>query len=180
MKKRIVGLALIAMSLVTVNSVAQTPNQNTQTTPKQENTQCKKAPGKGQCKAVCPFEGMNLSDAQKGKLEQLNTKRANARAEKSKATKAEKQRKDSVKMTERRAAKKEYLEEIKAILTPDQYVVFLENSYVNVDQHHGKAMKQYRHHGKDMKGKPGKDGKKNHANRGTKNRTNAQAPSTNS
>lgn len=41
----------------------------------------------------------------------------------------------------------EYLKNVKAILTPEQYVQFLENNYVNAPQHH-------------KKGKFGKDGRK--------------------
>lgn len=185
MKKKVLGLALIAMSLMTVNSVAQT-NANNNTCPaNKENVQCKKAPDNGKCKPACPFEGLNLTDAQKNQLKQLDTKREAARAEKKKEMKAEKQRRDSAKVADRRNAKKSYLAEIKSILTPEQYVTFLENSFMNGGQYHDKAFKQgkpgkdgkgMRHHG-DRKGKDGKgkDGKRNHAHRNAKSMNNTPA-----
>ncbi|MBO5454946.1 MAG: hypothetical protein J6A20_00310 [Muribaculaceae bacterium] len=183
MKKKILGLALVAMSFVTVNSIAQTPNQNNTCHVNKENAICKKGNANGVCnqKQVCPFDGLNLSDAQKDQMKQLKAKRDAARAEMKKADKADKQRRDSAKMADRRNAKKEYLEEIKVILTPEQYTMFLENFYINGGNHHAKAFKN----GKDMKfkgdrkGKPGKDGKRKHAHRGAKN-MNTSAPAANS
>lgn len=178
MKKKILSLALIAMSLVAVNSVAQTNNTGT---PNQENVQCQ-APGKkGECAPACPFEGLNLTDAQKTKIKELNTKRDATRTEKKKELKAEKQRKDATKMSERKNAKKTYLAEVKAILTPEQYVSFLENFYINGGNHHDKALKQGKH--KDKNGKfahKGKDDKRSHAHRGSKNMKSTNTPATNS
>ena len=141
MKKKILGLALVAMSFVTVNSIAQTPNQNNTCPVNKENAICKKGNANRVCnqKQVCPFDGLNLSDAQKDQMKQLKAKRDAARAEMKKADKADKQRRDSAKMADRRNAKKEYLEEIKVILTPEQYTMFLENFYINGGNHHAKA-----------------------------------------
>ncbi|MDE6654692.1 MAG: hypothetical protein K2K37_09940, partial [Muribaculaceae bacterium] len=45
----------------------------------------------------------------------------------------------------RRASKKSYLDEVKAIIGPDQYVVFLENMYLNGGgDRGGKGMRQHR------------------------------------
>ncbi len=151
MKKKILGLALMAMSLVAFNGMAQS-NSSDNNSVKQENVRGKKAdkqarPGK----AVNPFEGLNLSDAQKSQLQQLDAKHKAQRMQQMQARKENKQRNDSAKIADRRAAKKSYLEEVKAIIGPDQYVVFLENMYINGGVNaHSKAIKQ----GKE-KGKPG-------------------------
>ncbi|MCF0218314.1 MAG: hypothetical protein HUK14_00895 [Muribaculaceae bacterium] len=63
----------------------------------------------------CPFEGLNLTDQQ---MEQV------------KALRPEKCRKDSLK----RQSRQDYLNDVKKILTPEQYQKFLENSYVQGGQ----------------------------------------------
>lgn len=90
-----------------------------------------------------PFEGLTLSDTQKAQLQQLNAQRKADRQQMAQTRKDNKQRNDSARIAERRAAKKSYLEQVKAIIGPDQYVVFLENMYVNGGaQGHGKAFKK--------------------------------------
>lgn len=134
MKKKILGLALIAMSCVTFSSMAQTTNDNTATTARQENVKGKKG-ARQERKAINPFEGLNLTDAQQAQLQQLDAKRKAARQEQAQARKENKQKKDSARMADRRAAKKAYLEDVKAIVGPENYVVFLENMYVNGGGH---------------------------------------------
>ena len=52
-------------------------------------------------------------------------------------------------MEARKNARKEYLEEVKAIIGPDQYIVFLENMYVNGGgNHNGKAIQKNQRMGK--------------------------------
>lgn len=153
MKKKFLGLAIVAMSLVAFNGMAQTPAGNS--APKQEKAEGKQAMKgkKGDRPAkMNPFEGLTLTDAQKAKLQELDAKRAAAKAEKSKELKADKQRRDEAKMADRRAAKKQYLEDVKAIIGPEQYVVFLENMVINGNAGKGKPGMH-----KDMKGM--KDGK---------------------
>ncbi len=164
MKKKILGLALVAMSLVTFNGMAQTPNNTTNCggtcTTKTCNKQVKNDAGK--CK-VNPFDGLNLTDAQKTQLEQLKSKRTAARQEKAKVAKENKQRNDSARVADRRADKKQYLEEVKAIIGPDQYVVFLENMYINGgNQGNGKA---FTHNAKKQKAQGNRHGKSGKANR---------------
>lgn len=155
MKKKVLGLALIAMSFVAFNGMAQNPAAKTA---KQDNAKCAKAGecGKKQCK-MNPFEGITLSDAQQAKLKQLNDSRKAARDQQAQVRKAQKQNNDSVRSAERRADKKKYLDEVKAIIGPDNYVIFLENMYINGGgQHKGsKAMgpgKDIKHGKGDMKG----------------------------
>ncbi len=130
MKKKFLGLAIVAMSLIAFNGMAQSTSGNN--TAKQEKAECKKDMKKGDRPAkVNPFEGLNLTDAQKTKLQELDAKRAAAKAEKSKELKADKQKRDEAKLADRRAAKKQYLQDVKAIIGPEQYVIFLENMVVN-------------------------------------------------
>lgn len=116
--------------------------------------QCEKA-GKG-CKkdAVCPFEGLNLSEAQQLKVKALQEKQQIERKAKKEDIKAKKE----ARKEERKLAKQNYLKELKSILTPEQYVQFLENQFVRADKGakmRGQNLKQ--EFKKDFKrdGKPG-------------------------
>lgn len=91
------------------------------------------------------FTGMTLTDAQKTQLQELKAKRCAARLDKMKARKAKRQHNDSTRMTDRRADRKQYLEEVKAIVGPDQYVIYLENVVLNAPNGHS------RHHQGFMK-----------------------------
>lgn len=166
MKKKVLGLAFAAISLFAFNGMAQTPSN--QTCPlNKENVKCKKNEKRNCCKAVNPFEGLNLSDSQKSQLQQLDSKRKAARQQQAQSRKETKQRNDSARMAARRAEKKSYLEEVKAIIGPEQYVVFLENMYVNGGgkQNGGKALMK---HDKSRKGKIA-----GHRHGQPKNKTNA-------
>lgn len=66
MKKKILGLALVAISLVAFNGNAQTTT--TDNTPSQENVKGKKGDRQGRRDKVNPFDGLNLTDAQKTRL----------------------------------------------------------------------------------------------------------------
>lgn len=173
MKKKILGLAAIAMSLIALPSVAQNKKNNDgrKKQARIENTQCTKDFKKGD-RATCIFEGLTLSDTQKDQLKQLNEKQL-----------ADRQRNDSTMRAERRASKKAYLEEVKAIIGPDQYVVFLENFYLNGGQGngHGKAIrgqKGYGHHGHFAQNGKNRNGKgMNRADKAQKTSTEANAAS---
>lgn len=200
MKKKIFSVALLAMSLFAVNSIAQTPSTGSDTQienvkGKKCDKKCekadkdgKKADKKEKRAKMNPYEGLKLTDAQKTKLQQLDEKRLAQHKQNKEAEKAENQRNDSLKMEARKTAKKEYLNEVKAIIGPDQYVVFLENFYINGGNHVNKQMKQGQRggknfaQGKDMKGKKGdarKKGNKGDRNKQGKNaKANAQATAT--
>ncbi|MDE6379810.1 MAG: hypothetical protein K2L11_04995 [Muribaculaceae bacterium] len=151
MKKKVLGLALMAIALVGMNGMAQ----NTQQCDKAqvENSKCCKGAKKEGRAKLNPYEGLNLTEAQKSKLSELDSKRMAAHKAKMEARKAEAtdQKADKSKthadmkarMEARKADKMEYLKEVKAIIGPDQYVVFLENMYVNGGQQGScKAIKQ--------------------------------------
>lgn len=73
------------------------------------------------------FEGIDLTDAQKAKLQELQK----ARAEKQQANaSADRQKAREERMEAMKAEKREYLNEVKKVLTADQYVTFLENAFM--------------------------------------------------
>lgn len=148
MKKKILGLALIAMSFVTFTGMAQSNSSDSSTT-RQEKVKTTKENRKDNRPEKNPFEGMNLTETQKSQLKQLDEKRKAEHRQKAEARKAEKTAKadksprtdknnqadKAAKMAERRAARKAYLAEVKAIIGPEQYVVFLENMYADNGGH---------------------------------------------
>ncbi len=198
MKKKVLGLALMAMALVGFNGMAQNKAQNCNNQACTSQTECTKG-NKGMKKdareAKNPYEGLNLTDAQKTKLAELDSKRmadrkakmearkadANSqKADKKNMTDAEKQAAKKAKMDARKADKLEYLQEVKEIIGPDQYVVFLENFYVNGGgQQGGKAIKQGNRDGKKgmAHNKSGKDQRKGDRKGSGKRSGNATATS---
>lgn len=130
MKKTVLGLAIAAMSFTAFGTMAQTTNNNNAVATSNNEQVCTantKCP-KGECNL---FEGLNLTDTQKAQLQKLNADRKASREQLAKARKENKMRTDSAARADRRASKKQYLEEVKAIIGPDQYVTFLENVYIN-------------------------------------------------
>lgn len=156
MMKKFVSAAFAAMMLFAIPATAQ----NTTTgASKSETTSCttnnkdcnrdkkcdgtrKEKCGKGNkdCQAVRAnneFEGLNLTDAQKSKLNELKAKqrtareaqRAQAKADRQ-ANKEKKSADRKAKKDEREAARRAYLQEVKNIIGPDNYVIYLENMYV--------------------------------------------------
>lgn len=91
-----------------------------------------------------PFEGLNLTGQQQAQLKELREQHAAKNKEK-----CEKARKDKAEAREcRKECKKNYLAQVKAILTPEQYVTFLENTYINTNNRGKAAMKNRKHDGK--------------------------------
>ena len=144
-KKLIVAALGLCVLVATPAAFAQTSGNDNG----KKELKADKRGGKRGAEAPNPFEGLNLTDAQKTQLQQLNTKRVEQRKQQAQARKADKQRNDSTRMEARKNARKEYLEEVKAIIGPDQYVVFLENMYVNGGgNHNGKAIQKGQRMGK--------------------------------
>lgn len=120
MKKKILSIALVLAGLMGSSAMAQSPSttqQATQTVAAAPNAK----------KMANPFEGLNLSEKQQAELKAL---REGCKAERQKI--AEKERAEKKEMKEQRKKDTiEYLAKVKEILTPDQYVQFLENAYLN-------------------------------------------------
>lgn len=75
---------------------------------------------KGECPVLKGFEGINLTDSQKSRIKEIcETNRKSGKQDKQaiRANKIER--------------KKNFLENVKTVLTPEQYVAFLENNYIN-------------------------------------------------
>ncbi len=128
MKKKILSLAIVAMSMTAFTGFAQKPCDKAQKECTEQ--QCCKKEAKGD-KGACLFEGLTLTDAQKAQLKELNQTRRAARKEAAESKKADKQRNDSTRLANRRAEKQDYLKQVKEIVGPEQYVIFLENFYIN-------------------------------------------------
>lgn len=152
-KKRIFPLALAAAALVSFSSYAQTPSQQqTDCTQKKE---CVKKDKKNRMAKADPFQGITLTADQQARLQKLESDRREARKKIDAERRDQKQRFDAEKMKARRDARKSYLEEVKSIIGPDNYVMFLENIYVSGPQMKAKAASH-----------PGHDKKRHDAPRG--------------
>lgn len=123
MKKKVLGIALLVMSVFATDGFAQTATQAKADSQKCEQT-CTR-------KDRCPYEGLTLTDAQKSQLKELDTKRAEARKQAKEAKKADKKALKAAGDSTRRAERLQYLRDVKAIVGPEQYVIFLENIAVN-------------------------------------------------
>ena len=136
--------------MMSFSSLAQTQQPSAACTTQecaaqQKNCQTPKAPCKAKPPKADPFAGLTLSESQKTQLNALKAKRAEARAEKMQARKADMRLNDSARIANRR----QYLEEVKEIIGPDQYVMYLENIVVNSPRghagHHKAITKDARH-----------------------------------
>ena len=157
MKKKIFSIALAAMALVALPTLADNAPKAID---KKATAQCCTPDGgtKKVAKDINPFEGLNLTDTQKAQLKQLGeTRKAERTAKATQDKEARKAKKEAAK-ADRKAARKAYLEQIKAILTPEQYVQYLEN----IATEKSAVNKQAKKGMGDRKVKAGKKGKKGH------------------
>lgn len=125
MKKTILSLALIISGFFAFGAAAQQPCcNNGQQACGKDKQECCQAPGKpGKAPKANPLEGITLTEQQQAKVQQLNEKYAQMRKDRKEAKKenARKERKEA------KDYRKEYLNEMKQILTPEQYTTYLEN-----------------------------------------------------
>ncbi len=148
MKKQLFSIALAALAVLTVTTSASAAKPEGTC---DNNTECQ-APGKKKCKkqkhdrrercqgadsAVCnPFEGLNLTDQQTEALKAIPNPHQ--------VMKAAKQQADSTTCTRTmlQDVRKNYLAQVKQVLTPEQYTQFLENFYVKQMPMKGKKDKK--------------------------------------
>lgn len=159
MKKTILSIAVLLASVAGINATAQTPA--TKSCP--NTAQCTKGTAKKDAPKYNPFAGLNLTEKQQSELQALKPSKEQM-TQKKEAAKAEKQAQRQQRMEQKLQNRRDYLAKVKTILTPDQYLQFLENSYV--DQSGKKGPRQT----EMAKGKAGKRGGNAQAMRGNKGR----------
>lgn len=153
MKKQLITLAFAAVGFISMNAFAQAPSNNEGKARRANNPECvnpAQCANHNECKAQCPvcnpFEGLNLTDAQKTKLEAIPCPRKVAQ-EMRQAAKADSIKTDKVAVKAmRKDIRSNYLRQVKEVLSADQYVTFLENYFVNapVSSNHHKDIKGHR------------------------------------
>lgn len=130
MKKLMIAMATVAMTA----SMAFAQTETESCCAQKDGTkteQCPQRSGKKFDKQrVREFEGLNLTDAQK---EQIKTIKEEQKT-KAQAARQAKQAQKAAKKEARQSARKEYLTKIKAVLTPEQYVQYLENAATRADK----------------------------------------------
>lgn len=126
MKKYILASAL-ALSLFGFSAMAQDAN----TSKSSDQDKCPKTEQMSKKGHKGPrfneFEGITLTADQQAKIDQLRANRRQAKADLKKERADMRASRDSM----AKAKKIEYIHEMKEILSPDQYVVYLENIVVN-------------------------------------------------
>ena len=143
MRKKILGLT-IALAAITSGAIyAQQPDGKTTAT--QQTEECCQTPQtkkdaikKGNRQGFNPFDGVQLTPEQQEKIKVLQQGLGPVMLPKDKATGEDKQKltdeqKKQMKLdlkSKKDEAKKNYLYGVKEILTPEQYVIFLENVYL--------------------------------------------------
>lgn len=131
-KKLIVAALGLCVLVATPAAFAQTSGNDNG----KKELKADKRGGKRGAEAPNPFEGLNLTADQQTKLEALKKECKEARMAKAETRQKQAQERKNVNREEAKKARTEELAKIKAILTPEQYVKFLENSYLT--GRHGK------------------------------------------
>lgn len=144
MKKILSSLAILLVASVGFSAFAQSPAQKTQTPAKSE----KKVRQGERKQARNLFEGLNLTDQQKAQLKEIKPGLSKEQREEMKAQRKARMEQQA---QQRKQAPRDYLAKVKAVLTPEQYVQFLENNFVEktaVKKAPRKAGKDFRKGGK--------------------------------
>lgn len=146
MKKKILTIALAAFALCAIPASARNNNNNCGNCPKAPCTEqtCSPAQNCGPdqaCRAPQGrrpdfFQGIQLTPDQQTALRALEQQRASQRPDSAAraSRRDDNRRPDSAAVAQRRQARQDarrsYLDGVKSILTPEQYVVYLENCYM--------------------------------------------------
>lgn len=159
MKKKIFVIAILSVLTASTSLFAQ----------KTESKECKELNcerGDSCCMKIKynPFSDLNLTAEQQTKLDNLRQEMKKDRKDAVEKMKADKDKNRKAKKEAMENGRKAYLAKVKEILTPEQYVQFLENSFLNANKAGMKNQKMKAHGPRDAKkGGPrpgGKQGKK--------------------
>ncbi len=146
MKKLILSVAIVAATMSGFTAAAKDAKTDKATATEQK-CDGKKCDGR-EANRPCPFEGLNLTDTQKEQIKQLRADKKDKATQKQ----AQKQTKKQAKREARQQERREELAKIKAILTPEQYVTYLENLVVNKKAGKPGKAGQHAHQAKAGKG----------------------------
>ena len=153
------ALLLAAILFATGSPVCFAANDNNKSDNKAKKECQKGKKCEGQRCEYNPFEGLNLTENQQAKLNDLKSEfcKKQENRKNGEGQKMDKNKKDDQQRPDRRQAKREYLAKVKSILTPDQYVTFLENMAVNrPDMGHVRPHEMRKGHKDMMKMKQGR------------------------
>ena len=162
MKKTILTSIIIAASMLAFPAMAQTSDAVTAKTEQTAKTKkshrsdekCKEQCQQHKMKKVSAFEGITLTEAQKESLKALRPERPQA------GEKKDRQKADSVRnFPDRNKMRADYVNAVKGVLTPEQYVVFLENIVIRDAQIPGSGRMDRHHMRMGDKAKLHKEGK---------------------
>ncbi len=170
MKKTILSIAVLLASMAGITASAQSQNACPQAKTECTSGNCTKK----DAPKYNPFQGLNLTEKQQAELQALkpakgakcangeknascskNNQSCTKNKDKQQLSKAEKQAQRKQFAEQRLQNRRDYLAKVKNILTPEQYVQFLENSYV--DQ--GMKAPGHKHIAKGKDGKHHRHGK---------------------
>lgn len=160
MKKFIIASFVAISALMATSANAQTL-ASSQAIRSANNAEC--CTEQAVCSENDPFAGLNLTDAQKAKIKGLNAECHKQRKEAKDAKKAAAKAAREEKARNANESRRSYLAKVKEILTPEQYVTYLENAYVNIGRPNGRRPERFH-----KEGRMAKDGQKGRINKGSK------------
>ena len=152
MKRRILSIAFFAISALMITAVAEDKKENKPCEGKEMCKHHKMKKGHRHARPIFnPFEGIELSDKQKEQFKELAENRK-ANFEKMKKEKKEKKEGEKCGMRPNpREMGKAHLDDMKEILTSDQYVKYLENIALNQSMMNKKGHRKHGFHKKDRR-----------------------------
>lgn len=138
MKKYLMTMAVVAASMMTMSAFAQTVRTGNGDSCKKAkegkcvvSRQCSKSDSTCRKAAYNPFEGLNLTEQQQARLQAIPRPGKVAATAVNGARGAGVQQNVPAKKAIRRDIRANYLKEIQQVLTPEQYVKYLENYYIS-------------------------------------------------
>ena len=162
MKRNLLSIAFVAISALMITAVANDKKDLKDGEHKESCKHHKMDKGQRHARPLFnPFEGINLSDKQKEQINKLNADRKKDFAKKKK----ERKEKAEAYYKKGRDVRKKHLNDMKKILTPDQYVKYLENIAMSGPMHKkgfapkGRHGKRHNHPGFRPEGKLTPDAK---------------------